>query len=69
MEDLSTKPYTHSTLEVGTYTVQRGGLDGQYTVTETLAGQFKQVQVTFEYESFNDLVQLQLQTGISNALR
>jgi prepilin-type N-terminal cleavage/methylation domain-containing protein len=69
MEEITRIPYTDSDLAVGTHTVQRGGLTGQYVVTETVTNQFKQVLLTFDYESFDDLAQIELRTGVSRAFR
>lgn len=69
MEELSTLSYDDADIAVGTHTVERGGMDGRYVITEIHSGQFKQIVLTFDYPSFGEISQVELQTGISNALR
>ena len=69
MEELSNLSYSDDDVEVGTYSVTRGGMNGEYVITEPHTDQFKQIVLTFDYPSFGELAQVELQTGISNALR
>ncbi|MGA0333099.1 MAG: hypothetical protein ACO3N7_03630 [Kiritimatiellia bacterium] len=68
MEDVINSGYSGADLQVGTHNVSRGGLQGQYVVTEPQSNEMKRILMTFTYPSFGRNATVQLEMEVSNAL-
>lgn len=68
LEEVISTGYGNNALRVGTHSVSRGGLSGQYVVNEPKENELKRIVMTYTYPSFGRDAAVQLQMEVSNAL-
>ncbi|WFB34829.1 type II secretion system protein [Kiritimatiellota bacterium B12222] len=68
LEEVGSAGYGSAPLAIGTHSVSRGGLTGQYVVTEPDSNERKRVVMTYAYPSFGKTATVELQAEFSNAL-
>ena len=68
MEQLYGSSFSDPDLAEGTYVLSRGGLRGEYTVTELSPGPIKQIELYYQYPSFGHMARVELEGRISDAL-
>jgi Tfp pilus assembly protein PilV len=69
LEEIYSRSYHHPSLEPGSYTITRGGLDGGYTVSTLTPGPMKQMELFYTYRSFGQTARVELEGRISDALQ